>query len=135
MGKERKLNLGGFFENITTKRAIWIIIVIGLIVYFNTLFNGFIGDDFDQIVNNPLVHSTGNIPQFFKGSSFYAGGSLLGIYYKPLLSTFYSLIYTIFGGVPLSFICFKFPCILQMQFLYLFFLNYFFQEKLPFFCP
>ncbi len=91
-----------FFTPLTTKKAIVFIIIIGLIVYFNSLFNRFIGDDFSQIVNNDAIHSLGNISLFFSNSTFSNGAEgsngLMGVYYKPLLSTIFSLIYSIFGN-------------------------------------
>ncbi len=79
----------------------WVIllIVIGLLLYFNSLFNGFVWDDEEQVLNNLPVHSIGNIFQFFSESTFNSGGSgtLGGLYYKPLMTVFFSLIYTVFG--------------------------------------
>lgn len=81
------------------------IIIIGLLVYFNSLFNGFVWDDEEQIVNNVLIHSATNIPAFFQSSTFNSAGAnkLPGLYYKPLMSTFFSLIYTVFGPRPFFF--------------------------------
>ncbi|MCL5435139.1 MAG: tetratricopeptide repeat protein [Patescibacteria group bacterium] len=89
----------GFFTSLTTKKAISIIILIGILVFSNGLFNNFIGDDSSQIIDNVNVHSIINIFSFFSGSTFYNGAQqgLVGIYYKPILSTFFSIIYTLFG--------------------------------------
>lgn len=80
-------------------RAIFLIAIIGFLVYFNSLFNGFVWDDEEQVINNLPVHSISNIFQFFSQSTFNSGGTgtLGGLYYKPLMTTFFSLIYTIFG--------------------------------------
>lgn len=81
-----------------------LIILFASIVYFNSLFNGFIiGDDEDQILNNPLVHSVQNIPQIFQGSTYYQEASQTGygLFYRPLMLTSYSVIYQIFGADPL----------------------------------
>src|SRR5260221_7740403 len=75
-----------------------IIIGLGIFVYFNSLANNFISDDFPQIINNLYIHSLANISAFFTGSTFYNGGSNInGAYYKPLLTTYFSFIYTFFG--------------------------------------
>src|SRR3989338_9906697 len=97
--KDSGTSLKELFFPLTNKKAIWIIIIIGAFVYFTSLFNGFVGDDASQIVNNPLVHSYKNIPNFFSGSTFYLGTSeqLYGHYYKPILSLYYALVYSIFG--------------------------------------
>jgi dolichyl-phosphate-mannose-protein mannosyltransferase len=94
-----------FFVPLTPFKIICWIIIIGLCVYFNSLFNGFVGDDNSQIITNPLVHSLSNIVDFFKGSTLYlsqAGGSV-GLYYRPLLSTTVSIIYSLFGANPFFF--------------------------------
>jgi hypothetical protein len=84
------------------KKLILILIVIGFLVYFNSLFNGFVWDDEEQIINNEKVHSITNIPQFFQESTFNSGGSisLNGTYYRPLMMTVFSIIYQLFGPRP-----------------------------------
>lgn len=92
-----------------TRQAAILLIIIGLLVYFNSLFNGFVWDDEEQVLNNIPVHSIGNIFQFFRESTFNGGGTgtLGGLYYKPLMTTFFSLIYTIFGPNPFFFHLFQ----------------------------
>lgn len=92
------------------KGNLWILLVIiGSLLYFNSLFNGFVWDDEEQVVNNALVHSINNIPALFSGSTFNTGGSgsLGGIYYKPLMSTIFAIIYTVFGNNPALFHLFQ----------------------------
>jgi protein O-mannosyl-transferase len=91
-----------FFSDTTTRRAILIILVIGIVIFFNSLFNGFVGDDQSQTIDNTLIHSVRNIPAFFGDNTFYNGGSSTfnGGYYRPLVSTFFSIIYSIFGANP-----------------------------------
>ncbi|PJC68644.1 hypothetical protein CO015_03275 [candidate division WWE3 bacterium CG_4_8_14_3_um_filter_42_11] len=81
------------------KRAIFLLIFAGIAIYSLSLFNGFVWDDEEQVVNNTLVHTIANLPSFFTGSTFNTGGTgtLMGIYYKPLMSFFFALIYTFFG--------------------------------------
>ena len=57
------------------------------------------GDDQPQITANPTIQSFQNLPKFFSGSTFYNGGQqqFRANFYRPLDSTFYSLIYTLFG--------------------------------------
>ncbi len=86
------------------RTGIIFLIFIGLIVYFNALQNDFIiGDDEDQIVYHTPVHSLKNIPTFFAGSTYYRAEneSAYGLYYRPLMLSVYSLIYTFFGPDPL----------------------------------
>jgi len=113
MPKEEGFSFKNIFIPLTTKKSIILIIIIGLSVYLNSLFNGFIGDDYGQLVNNPAVHSIGNILQLFMGGTFnnnaFSGignsvsNGLQGIYYKPLLSTAFSMIYTFFGDWAFSY--------------------------------
>lgn len=82
--------------------------ILGFLLYANSLFNGFFADDFHQIVDNPTVHSLGNIPAFFSGSTFYTGGTeLTGNYYKPLLPTMFAFLYAVFGENPFGFHLFQ----------------------------
>ena len=91
-------------------RFILLITLIGFIVYANSLFNRFVWDDEEQILNNSLVHSISNIPSFFKGGTFNVSGSpkLTGIYYRPLMTSFFSILYTVFGPNPFPFHLFQF---------------------------
>ena len=83
-------------EKFALKHPKAILVWVTILVYFNSLFNGFVGDDFDQIVKNGLVHSIFNIPRFFLGGTFFNGFSnQAGIYYKPVLSSLFALIYSV----------------------------------------
>lgn len=75
-----------------------------IIVYGSSLFNGFVWDDEEQIVNNTIIQSTSNIPYLFTSSTFNTGGAgLSGWYYKPLMPITFSLINAIFGNFPFGF--------------------------------
>ncbi|MGH7203480.1 MAG: hypothetical protein ACREHC_03495, partial [Candidatus Levyibacteriota bacterium] len=103
--QEEEFSFKSLFVPFTTTKAIHWIIVIGLLVYFNSLFNGFVGDDDAQILTNPTAHSITNIFSFFKGSTLYlsqASGNV-GLYYRPMLSTVLSIIYSLFGANPFFF--------------------------------
>lgn len=85
-------------------QAVTIILLVGFITFFRGLKNQFIGDDFPQIVNNLPVHSISNLRQFFEGGTFYAAGvGLNGMYYRPLMTTTFSVLYTLFGPHPFYF--------------------------------
>lgn len=81
------------------KHCILIIITVGFAIYFLSLFGSFLWDDEEQVVNNTLAHSISNIPELFTGSTFNTGGAggLSGIYYKPLMSVCFALLYILFG--------------------------------------
>lgn len=96
------LNVKNLLNSITTNNAFVLIIIIGLLFYFPTFFNGFTGDDGEQLVNNPLIHSLNNLSNYFKSGTFYNGDSF-GLYYRPLLSITYAIIYSIAGATPFFF--------------------------------
>ena len=62
---EEEFSFKKVFFPLTTPKAIHMIIIIGLLLYFICFFNGFISDDFAQIVNNTNIHSLANIPALF----------------------------------------------------------------------
>jgi tetratricopeptide (TPR) repeat protein len=97
------------FLPFTSSKAIIALIIVGFIVFGNMLFNSFIYDDNGQIITNPLVHSLSNIHYFFQGGSFYDPGSghIYGIYYRPMLSTIFTLIYSLFGQQAFAFHLFQ----------------------------
>ena len=88
---------------------ICLIILVGFGAYFRGLRNQFLGDDSYQIVVNPVVHSISNIRLFFEGGTFYnvnqipGKGPLVGTYYRPLMTTVFSTLYTVFGAHPFYF--------------------------------
>lgn len=100
-----EFSLKKYFIPLTTVKVIHWIIIVGLIVYFNSLFNGFVGDDYAQIQSNPAVHSIFNFFLFFRGSTQYLASTqqFTGLYYKPLLSITYAIIYSLFGPNPFFF--------------------------------
>ncbi len=105
MKSDDDVTFKGLFFPLTTKKAIVFIFIIGFLIFFNGFFNGFVGDDVSQITDNINVHSISNIVTFFSGSTFYSGGRevLFGVYYKPVLSISYALIYNLFGNSTLAY--------------------------------
>jgi len=87
------------------QKSILTIMLIGFLLFLFSLGNQFVWDDEEQIVNNTLIHSISNWPLFFSGGAFNSGGtgSLLGIYYKPMMTLSFSLLYNIFGSYPFFF--------------------------------
>ena len=87
-----------------TRTGVLLLLFIGFLVYFVSLTNGFIlGDDTDQILENPQIRSLKNIPSFFTGSTYYRPESnrMYGLYYKPVMMIAYTFIYQIAGTDPL----------------------------------
>lgn len=86
-------------QKIKSWQAAVIITVLGLATFYSGLRTPFQGDDKAQIVNNVPVHSIANIVTFFEGGTFYYGSQypLSGDYYRPLMTTVFSFVYTIVG--------------------------------------
>lgn len=116
-------------------KSILLIIVFGLLVYFNSLFNGYTLDDDFQIFANPPVQSIANISSFFQGSTYQINqqGELSGYYYKPLLTTAFSLIYTLFGPNTFYFHFIQVSLHIVSAILLFIFLRYFFKTWNSFF--
>jgi tetratricopeptide (TPR) repeat protein len=85
------------------KQAAYVFMVLGFTVFFTGLNRPFQGDDGYQIVNNTPVHSIKHIVLLFHSGTFYNGQRLTGIYYRPMMSATFSLIYTFFGAHPIAY--------------------------------
>ena len=101
------------------KGAALILSFVGVAVYASGLWNPFMGDDNDQIVNNPAVHSLSHIGNFFIGGTFTGSGTsqLAGVYFRPLMTTSYALMYTLFGLRPMAFHLFQLALFILGSFL------------------
>jgi len=85
-----------FFTPLTTVKAIHIIVIVSLIVFFNSLFNGFVWDDRNFVQFNPDIHSF-NIVKIFGQSAF---NSPADGYYRPVTAFYYTIVYTLFQNTP-----------------------------------
>ena len=85
-------------KSISTTRYVVLIVLVGLVVYLNSFNNGFVMDDSLQIVDNPLIRSVKNIPITFLTSTFNAGSTIQGAYYRPLMMSAFTIIYALFGA-------------------------------------
>jgi protein O-mannosyl-transferase len=72
------------------KKAVLIIVVIGVLTFLNTLFNNFIWDDNIFIIRNPQIHSF-NIINLFGNNMFNNNG-----YYRPIPAVYFSALYSLF---------------------------------------
>lgn len=83
--------LVNFFGSISTKKSIVIITTVGLLVYGNALFNGYVGDDTRFIFENQDIRHF-SIKYLFGPNLFNAGS-----YYRPIPAVYFSLLYNLFG--------------------------------------
>jgi hypothetical protein len=90
-------------NNLKPWQVACIISTTGLCFFSAGLGNPFANDDAFQIVNNPPVHSIVNLLQFFQSSTYWNGQVLTGSYYRPMMTTVFSIIYTVFGAQPVAY--------------------------------
>jgi protein O-mannosyl-transferase len=98
--EENEVTFKGLFSPLTTKKAIIFIIIIGFIVFFNMLPNGFVLEDNAMVVRNLDIRSIFSIPNLFIHP---ISGVETITYYRPVLFTFFSIIYALFGLNPLPY--------------------------------
>jgi hypothetical protein len=74
-------------------------------IYGPYLANPFIMDDESQIIENEQIKSFDHFAQYFTSSTMGSGGAakMGGVYYKPLMTTYYSSIWHFFGARPDAF--------------------------------
>ncbi len=97
-------NLVAKLSRLKAWQAALILLVVGLAVFFTGLTGQFWDDDYVQIVNNVPVHSITNMKIFFDGGTFYVTKGQLklsGVYFRPLMTTTFALVYTLFGAHPI----------------------------------
>lgn len=98
------MKLHSFVKNFSYQQFTYLLVGLTVLVYLNGLFGEFLSDDRKQILDNPIVHSFSNFFTFFQGSTFDAGdGTLVGLFYRPLQTIYFSLLWSIFGAQPVFF--------------------------------
>lgn len=83
------------FIPFTTAKAITFLIIFGLVIYANSLFNGFVVDDKTYIISNPEFHSF-DLGRIFGQNIF--NSNVTGQYH-PIPALYFSLLYSIFGDI------------------------------------
>ena len=90
-----------FYSN---KVLISVLIFISLLCYGNTLFNGFVYDDDQQILQNPYVKSWHYVPQIFGTTVWsFVGQAGATNYYRPLMTFSFLVLWHVFGQLPFGF--------------------------------
>src|SRR5260221_1883297 len=91
---DNDFSLNQLFTPLTTKKAIVWLIIIGLLVFANSLFNAFVWDDKTYVIGNSQQLGL-NIPNLFGSNLFNSTG-----YYRPLPAIYFAMLYSLFGQVP-----------------------------------
>ncbi|MFH0926499.1 MAG: hypothetical protein V1872_12875 [bacterium] len=65
---------------------ILVIILINFLIFYKSLFNGFVHDDGFQVLNNPVVHASNPVRQIFSTEvwEYYGARKLKSYYYRPI---------------------------------------------------
>lgn len=79
---------------LTDRKAIRLLTIFGLVVYFYIFFNGFVWDDITYIIKNPELHRF-DLITLFGPNTFNSSG-----YFRPLPAVYFSLLYQLFGEAP-----------------------------------
>lgn len=83
-----------YFVPFTNAKAITWIVIIGLVVFANMLFNGFVWDDLGYIINYSPIHSI-NILFAFTKNMFNTGSQ-----FRPVPIIYFSVLYSLLGQTP-----------------------------------
>jgi tetratricopeptide (TPR) repeat protein len=81
--------------------SIFIIIIISIAIYSNTLKNGFVYDDEFTIVNNTLIKNINNLPKLFSRTDYFAASGEMS--YRPVVTLTYFIDYWLYGLKPLGY--------------------------------
>jgi tetratricopeptide (TPR) repeat protein len=89
---------------LSNKIIISLLILISLVCYGNTLLNGFVYDDDQQILQNPYVKSWHYLPQIFGTTVWsFIGQAGTTNYYRPLMTLSFLVLWQVFGQLPFGF--------------------------------
>lgn len=80
-----------------------VIITVSLVVYLNTMSNGFVYDDEEQILQNPWIKDVRYIPNIFSSAMWAFESEHISNYYRPIIHILYMADYYIFGLNPWGF--------------------------------
>src|SRR5690348_15818908 len=79
------------FIPLTNKRTLFILIIVGFLVFFNSLFTPFVWDDTLTVLQNPEVHQV-NIANSFSHNNLNNSGQ-----YRPFSMLYFSVMYFLFS--------------------------------------
>lgn len=109
------------------EKYLYVILLIGIIIYFPILFNGFVWDDFTFIINNAGMHQLNFIHLISQNEFNY------GPFYRPIPAIYFAFLYVLFGQHALFYHIIQIVLhIVDTSLLFLFFC-FFFEERISFF--
>jgi len=80
------------------------LILCAVLPYLNTLVNGFVYDDNNEVLNNPYLRSFGHLKEIFStGILAHLGARGVTNYYRPVSTFGFLLCYQLFGPLPYGF--------------------------------
>jgi protein O-mannosyl-transferase len=83
---------------------IGLLILLAVLCYGNSLFNGFVYDDEQQILQNPYVKSWHYLPQIFSTTVWsFVGAAGTTNYYRPLMTFTFLVLWQLFKDIPFGF--------------------------------
>lgn len=100
MGKNNT-QTGNRFTRHQSAIYITVIIIWTFIIYSNSLIGEFVFDDESLVQNNSSITTLSNIPKFFSGEEGFH--KVIGRYYRPIVSTSYTIDYWLWGLKPIGF--------------------------------
>lgn len=81
-----------------------ILLLCVVLPYLNTLLNGFVYDDNNEVLNNPCLRSFGHLKEIFSTNVLaHLGARGVTNYYRPLNTLWFLLCYQVFGPLPYGF--------------------------------
>jgi hypothetical protein len=125
--EENEFSFKNLFVPLTTAKAITWIVIIGVVVYANMLFNGFVWDDLTFIIITPDIHNF-DILHLFQKNIFNDGG-----YYRPIPAVYFSILWNLFGNMSFFYHFFQMALHIVSACLLFIFLKKFFHNTLSFF--
>ena len=126
-------NLFLIINNLSLRNSFLVIILLGFLVYSNSLFNSFAADDYPVIFNNTFVHSA-EIYKFFNHGTFDDEGTgNANNYYKPLFPATLSILWVLGNGQPFLFHLFQISLHVVNSLLVFLLLKRFFKKPLALF--
>lgn len=91
-------------RHFSNQSLILLLILIALLCYGNTLINGFVYDDGQQILQNPYIKSWHYLPQIFGTTVWsFVGQAGTTNYYRPIMTLSFLVLWQVFGPLPFGF--------------------------------